>query len=67
MPAMSYHPTHAIALVVLAILLAMASWSWLRSVKYPTNANRDLAARTTAWALGFGAIGCLLLLLDLTS
>lgn len=53
---MAYHPAYGIALVILALLAAMASWGWLQFVKYPTNGNRDNAARFTAWLFGFVAI-----------
>jgi len=62
---MVYHPASAIALLVLALLAAMTSWTWLQFVKYPTNANRDNAARFTAWAFGFVAIAAALAVLSI--
>lgn len=60
---MAYDPAYAIALLVLALLAAMASWGWLQFAKYPTRNNRDNAARFTAWLFGFVAIcGALVLL-----
>jgi hypothetical protein len=62
---MAYHPAYGAALLVLALLLVMASGSWLQFVKFPTRRNRDGAARFTAWLFGFGAFLALLVLLDL--
>ena len=53
---MAYHPAYAIALLLLALLAAMTSWTWLRFAKYPTGGNRDNAARFTGWLFGFVAI-----------
>lgn len=53
---MAYDPAYAIALLVLALLAAMASWGWLQFAKYPTRNNRDNAARLTGWLFGFVAI-----------
>ncbi|MFP5328857.1 MAG: hypothetical protein ACLGHC_01800 [Alphaproteobacteria bacterium] len=62
---MAYHPAYAIGLLVLALLMVIASWGWLQFVKYPTNSNRDNAARFTAWLFGFGAFGVAFVLFDL--
>jgi hypothetical protein len=61
----AYHPTYAIGLLLLAVMLVMASWGWLQFVKYPTTGNRDNAARFTAWLFGFAAFAVALVLLDL--
>lgn len=53
---MAYHPAYAIALLLLALLAAMTSWTWLRFAKYPTGDNRDNAARFTGWLFGLVAI-----------
>lgn len=62
---MRYHPAYAVGLLIAVLLLVMASWGWLQFVKYPTNGNRDSAARFTAWLFGFAALAVALVLLDL--
>lgn len=53
---MAYRPASAVALLLLALLAAMTSWTWLRFAKYPTGDNRDNAARFTGWLFGMVAI-----------
>ncbi len=59
------HPAYPIALVILAILSATASWAWLQFAKYPTQKYRVIAGRFTGWLFAFVAICAMLVLLSL--